>query len=150
MYPASHYVTSRERLTIAIEGIRQELGTRLAEWFPELEASPITEADRATLLGELASLELSDADRATVAEIGASVALGHRQAQVREYESRYIVKFELVDTAGKPVRGTLLRVVDDSGRDVAQRERHDRRDPPARGGRRGTSSPHPGHSHRNR
>ena len=31
VYPASHYVTSRERLKIAIEAIRQELGDRLAE-----------------------------------------------------------------------------------------------------------------------
>ncbi|RMF21359.1 MAG: excinuclease ABC subunit UvrB [Deltaproteobacteria bacterium] len=31
VYPASHYVTSRERLMQAIEGIRQELGDRLAE-----------------------------------------------------------------------------------------------------------------------
>ena len=31
IYPASHYVTSRKRLQEAIEGIRQELGTRLAE-----------------------------------------------------------------------------------------------------------------------
>jgi excinuclease ABC subunit B len=31
IYPASHYVTSRKRLEAAIEGIRQELGTRLAE-----------------------------------------------------------------------------------------------------------------------
>jgi excinuclease ABC subunit B len=31
LYPASHYVTGPERLKQAIEGIRQELGTRLAE-----------------------------------------------------------------------------------------------------------------------
>ncbi|RMD84677.1 MAG: excinuclease ABC subunit UvrB [Candidatus Dadabacteria bacterium] len=31
VYPASHYVTSRERLRRAIESIRQELGERLAE-----------------------------------------------------------------------------------------------------------------------
>ncbi len=31
IYPASHYVTSRPRLERAIEGIRQELGERLAE-----------------------------------------------------------------------------------------------------------------------
>ena len=31
VYPASHYVTSKKRLEIAVESIRQELGTRLAE-----------------------------------------------------------------------------------------------------------------------
>jgi len=31
VYPASHYVTSKERMDVAVEGIRQELGTRLAE-----------------------------------------------------------------------------------------------------------------------
>lgn len=31
IYPASHYVTSRERMKFAIEAIRQELGERLAE-----------------------------------------------------------------------------------------------------------------------
>jgi excinuclease ABC subunit B len=31
IYPASHYVTSRKRLEAAVEGIRQELGTRIAE-----------------------------------------------------------------------------------------------------------------------
>ncbi len=32
IYPASHYVTSRQRLELAVEGIRQELGDRLAEF----------------------------------------------------------------------------------------------------------------------
>jgi excinuclease ABC subunit B len=32
VYPASHYVTSKDRLSQAVEGIRQELGDRLAEF----------------------------------------------------------------------------------------------------------------------